>query len=158
MRTDRYFYDPGPLAIAKGIAYLIAFFTTVQFDNAGDPSYYIGIILFCCGMVCDYFEIAAYKEDKCDYVRIISLTIGVVLTILIALLGILLIQFKQHKMILDFVSKYLFEINMLFCFFWVLPLWNGFTLCCKAIKRKKRKKGQPSTKYPAGYYVKPKSD
>lgn len=158
MRTDRYFYDPGPLAIAKGIAYLIAFFTTVQFDNVKDSSYYIGILLFCCGMVCDYIEIAAYKEEKCDYIRIISLTIGVALAILIALLGVLLIQFEKHSIILDFVSKHHFRINMLFCFFWVLPLGNGFILCCKAIKRKKRKKRQSSVKYPAGYYVKPKSD
>lgn len=155
MRTDRYFYDPGPLAVGKGMAYFISFFTTVQFDNTREFSYYVGILLFSCGIICDYIEIAAYKVEKCNWLRIIAFFISVAFGLVIAFLLVLLSKFDGFPTVLDFVDRYYININVLFAFFWFLPFCNGILLCCKTIVCSKRAKRKPAAKFAAGYYVKP---
>lgn len=155
MNTDRFFYDPGPLAIGKGVAYALAFFTAIQFENVNDKAYYFGIIMYCCGIICDYIELAAYKKEKCLTIRRIALIVSIVIGLVIVFALAVVYNFEKAVSVIDYIKKYHILINLLFTCFWTLPLGNGFVLSYNSIQSRDSEGDQTPPQYPIGFKVKP---
>ena len=82
MRTDRIFFDPGPLAVGKGCAYLLAFLTAVFFIKSTEKAYVFGVITYSCGCLCDYIEVAT-RKDKNRNLRRVSATLAILMAMLV---------------------------------------------------------------------------
>lgn len=155
MSTDRYFYDPGPLAIGKGIAYALAFFTAIRFENVSDDTYYLGIIMYFCGIICDYIELAAYKKEKCLTIRRLSLIVSVLLGLVVVFSLAVVYNFEKAGQVVCYVKKWHILINLVFTCFWTLPLWNGLVLAFNSIQSRDSEGDQSSLQYPVGFKIKP---
>lgn len=152
MNSDRIFFDPCPLAIGKGLAFLLAFLTGVFLVNPGEKAYYFGVVLYCCGCLCDYIEVAAYRLDKCVTVRRVSAFIAVLIAGSIIFALSVIYGFDANKELIDNLVKNDFWLNLYFTIFWAIPLACGLYLIFVSIKKDEKQK-QPD--HAIGFYVKP---
>lgn len=156
MRADRIFFAPGPLAIGKGFAYLLAFCTALVVINPTEQAFYYGIIVYCCGCICDYVEASMKSTGKCPTIRIISLLITVLMGIIVILAFSLLSRFDSLTEYIYIIAGHKFLVSLFFSVFWTLPLGCGIILC---IPQKERKDSpRPPGKYTLGYYIMPRAD
>lgn len=152
MNRDRIFFDPCPLALGKGFAYLLAFLTGVFLVNAGDKAYYFGIIMYCCGCLCDYIEVAAYRTDKCVGVRRFSAGISILIVFNIIFAFSALYVFDTNTDFIKNVQDNGFWLNLYLTAFWAIPLACGIYLMFASIKKEDK---QNQTEHAVGFYVKP---
>lgn len=157
MSEDRIFFDPCPLAIGKGLAYLLAFLTAVIFSDVEDKMYFFGIILYCCGSLCDYIEVAAYRTDKCDSIRRISAFIAILVGVVIIFTLSLLYGYDTNQTIVSCVESYYIWINLFLAIFWAIPLGCGIMLIFTAIGKDSKKGANKVTQkgLSLGYKIKP---
>lgn len=157
MSEDRIFFDPSPLAIGKGLAYLLAFLTAVIFSDVKDKIYFFGIILYCCGSLCDYIEIAAYRTDKCVSIRRISAIIAILVGAVIIFALSLLYGYDTNQKIISCVENYYIWINLSLAILWTIPLSCGIMLIFIAIQKDSKKVSKEGTQrgYSLGYQIKP---
>lgn len=153
MKIDRVFFAPGPLAIGKGLAYLLAFCTALVVANPTEEAFYYGIIVYCCGCICDYIENAMGSSNKSAVVQTISLFITIVLGIIVVLTISLLYSFDSMTTYVDLMAKWKLCVGMFFSVFWTLPLACGIILCLP--QKKKEDEPKPPGRYALGYTFMP---
>ncbi|MBE6678813.1 MAG: hypothetical protein E7597_08480 [Ruminococcaceae bacterium] len=152
MNKDRIFFDPCLLALGKGFVYLLAFLTGVFFVNAGEKVYYFGIIMYCCGCLCDYIEVAAYRTDKCVIVRRCSAAISILIAFNIILAFSTLYVFDTNVELISNIQRFSFWLNLYLTVFWAIPLACGIYLMFVSIKKEEK---QDNTGHAVGFHIKP---
>lgn len=157
MRLDRVFFAPGALAIGKSIAYFLAFCTALLVVEPTSQTYYFGVIIYCCGCICDYIECAMPTTGKCKSIRNASLGITIVTAFVVILTFSLLYSFNEQAAVVSCIANFKILVNLLFCTFWCLPLYSGLRLLITRGK-KKSKLVSSGQKYSVGYYIMPRAD
>ena len=152
MNKDRIFFDPCPLALGNGFVYLLAFLTGVFLVNAGEKAYYFGIIMYCCGCLCDYIEVAAYRKDKCVTVRRMSGIISILIILNVIFAFSALYVFDTNKDFIASIYNNDFWLNLYLAAFWAIPLACGIYLMIVSIKKEDKPE---EVKHAVGFYVKP---
>ena len=155
MGEDRMFFNPGPLAVAKGCAYLLAFLTAVFFIKADEKAYVFGVITYSCGCLCDYIEVASKKgKNKC--IRKISALLAILLSIFVVIALGMAVGYDTNDEIRKFWTNYYVWVNFFLLIFWAIPLENGIWLIMKSIQEDNDKDTKENgTKKISGYFVKP---
>lgn len=136
MKSDRFIYAPGGLALGKGFVYFLAFSTTLFFINASDRAYYSGLLIFFCGCICDYIESWLQSSRKCRRVRNWSLLAFIVIGIVCVLNLAILLMFEKAQSVINFVDAHQIWFTLASSTLWVVPLISGF-LQCRVAKSKK---------------------
>lgn len=136
MKSDRFIYAPGGLALGKGLVYLLAFSNTVLFINATNQTYYFGLFVYCCGCICDYIESSLPSSRKCRAVRNVSLIATIVIGVVTVADLALLSAFERAQEITNFITTYQFWFTLPFAILWLVPLISG-TFQCLSFKEKK---------------------
>lgn len=151
MKSDRFLYAPGGLAIGKGLAYLFAFCTGLLAISATEQAYYFAIIIYCCGCICDYIESYLPSTGKCDTVRNISLIAFIVIAIvaIAAFAGLSKSSTLEWANITKFIAKHQFWFSLFLALLWVVPLFSGIIQCFSC--RKKKTHPRPPGKSLFGY-------
>lgn len=129
MNEDRFFFEPYGLALGKGFAYLLAYATAIWFSNAEDSVYFYNIMLFCCGCVCEYFELGFCNPKKVKWIRNTSRIIAV----LTSALAIITFSIAYNDTPVDNMLVGVFEeqrvwLEIFLAVLWFLPLCSGFVL------------------------------
>lgn len=150
MRIDRVFFAPCALAIGKGFAYLLAFLTALVFTNPTEEAYYFGMIIYCCGCVCDYVEVAMESSKKCSTIRTIAFLITVCLGVIVVMAISLLNNFDNAPEYVAIIAKYKLFIGIVLSTLWTLPLGSGIILFVSAPKQTKSNP-KSSGRYALGY-------
>lgn len=148
MRIDRVFFAPCALAIGKGFAYLLAFLTALVFTDPTKEAYYFGIIIYCCGCLCDYVEVAMESSKKCFAIRLSSFLIAVCLGIIVIVAFSLLNSFDTVAEYVALIAKYKLFIGIVFSTLWTLPFGCGIILF---IPQKTKPSPKPPGRYALGY-------
>ena len=155
MVKDRMFFDPGPLAFGKGVAYLFAFLTTVFFVKVNERAYIFGIFAYSCGVVCDYMELSLYRKDKCKFVRNIATTLSVLLIIVAVVALSAAMAYELIPKIEEILQKCFLGINIFLTAYWALPLLSGIWLWYKNVNSDEVVEHKEKRKAVSGYYIKP---
>lgn len=149
MKSDRFIYAPGGLALGKSLVYFLAFATALLFINATDQAYYSGIFIYCCGCICDYIESSLPSSGKCHIIRNVSL----IATIVIALISVadlaILLAFEKAQEVTAFIVTYQFWFTLFFATLWLVPLISGILQCFSF--NKKQDNSMPPGKSLWGY-------
>ena len=155
MIEDRVFFNPGPLAVGKGCAYLLAFLTTVFFIHAGERPYVYGVITYSCGCLCDYIEVAC-RRDKNKCIRKVSLVLAVLMILLVVVALGMAVAYESNEVIKTFLASYYHVVNFFLVIFWVIPLVDGIRLIFKSIQEEDDKESKiDNMKDISGFFVKP---
>jgi len=148
MRIDRVFFDPCALAIGKGFSYLLAFLTALVFIDPTEEAYYFGIIIYCCGCICDYIEDAMESSKKCFAIRLSSFLIAVFLGIIVIVAISLLSNFDSITKYVNLIAEYKLLIGIVLSTLWTLPLGCGIILF---IPQRTQSSPKPPGRYALGY-------
>lgn len=155
MVEDRIFFNPGPLALGKGCAYLLAFLTAVFFIQADEKAYVFGVITYSCGCLCDYFEVA-WRKDKNKNIRKISAVLAILMIILVVVALGMAVAYDSNDSIKTFLTSNYIWVNFFLLIFWAIPLGNGIWLIMKSIQEDDNKETkEDNMKNISGFFVKP---
>jgi len=151
MRIDRVFFAPCALAIGKGFSYLLAFLTALVFIEPTEEAYYFGVIIYCCGCICDYVEVAMESSKKCFVIRLISFVIALGLGLIVVVAFSLLNHFDAIPEYVSLIAKYKFFIGLALSTLWTLPLGSGIILFILQLSQKTKPGPKPPGRYALGY-------
>lgn len=155
MVEDRVFFNPGPLAVGKGCAYLLAFLTAVLFIGADEKPYVFGVITYSCGCLCDYIEVAC-RKDKNKCIRKISASLAILMIVLVVVALGMAVAYDTYDAIKTFLTSYYIGVNFFLVIFWAIPLGNGIWLIMKNIQEDDDKEVKvDNMKNISGFIVKP---
>lgn len=155
MVKDRIFFNPGPLAVGKGCAYLLAFLTAVFLIKADEKAYVFGVITYSCGCLCDYIEVAC-RKDKNKRIRQISASLAILMIILVVVALGMAVVYDSNAAIKTFLTNYYIGVNLFLVIFWAIPLGNGIWLIMKGIQEDDDKEAKvDNMKNVSGFFVKP---
>lgn len=155
MVEDRIFFNPGPLALGKGCAYLLAFLTAVFFIQADEKAYVFGVITYSCGCLCDYIEVA-WRKDKNKNIRKISAVLVILMIILVVVALGMAVAYDSNDSIKTFLTSNYIWVNFFLLIFWAIPLGNGIWLIMKSIQEDDNKETkEDNMKNISGFFVRP---
>lgn len=153
MVKDKIFFNPGPLALGKGCAYLLAFLTAVFFIKAHEKAYVFGVITYSCGCLCDYFEVASCKR-KSKSTRRISVVLAILLVILVVVSMGMASVYDSNAAVKLFIGENYVWVNWFLTIFWAIPLENGIWLIWKSIQENDEE-NKENKKRVSAFFVKP---